>query len=170
MKNKLIISLLLVIAPCFIFSQNRLDSLLIQVDCSIKLHETYVSKKEARIKVLKDKLKLTIHNSENEYELNLRLYKEYKSYISDSAIYYLHKNVKVGSYLKDNELENQSRIQLAYLMGSLGMYKEGVDILETINRKKLTPNVLCDYYVGYDHIYGELAFYTQDKENLLAYS
>ena len=169
MRIKLIFLFLLGIVPCFIFSEETLNSLLNQVDNSIKVSKEYSTKKEARINTLRNQLKNTKPNSEKEYEQNLQLFKEYKSYISDSAIYYLHKNVKIASCLNNNELENQSRIQLAYLMGSLGMYKEGVDILETINRNKLSSNLLCDYYAAYDHIYGELAFYTQDKESSKRY-
>lgn len=162
--------LLLAIVPFCVFSQESLNSLLVQVDNSIKVSHEYSTKKEARIKVLKEQFKSLEPNSEKEYDLNLRLYKEYKSYISDSAILYLRKNVKIAFTLKNKELETKSSIQLAYLMGSLGMYKEGVDILETIKRKELSLNLICDYYAAYDHIYGELAFYTQDKESSKSYS
>ncbi len=169
MKNKLIILLFLTLPPCFVFSQNALDSLLTRIDSLINESTLYSTKKEVRIKGMKDQLKRKKSDSEKQYELNYQLYKEYKSYISDSAIYYLRKNVEIATKLNDKERINQCQIQLAYLMGSLGMYKEGVDILETINRTKLSSHLICDYYAAYDHIYGELAFYTQDKESAKHY-
>ncbi len=43
------------------------------------------------------------------------------------------------------------------------MYKESLDVLESVDRRKIIPRLIADYYTCFDHVYGELGVYTQDK-------
>ena len=54
-------------------------------------------------------------------------------------------------------------------MGSIGSYKEAVDLLKDIDRSKLSNVKLIDYFNSYARVYGELAFYTQDKRESKVY-
>ena len=58
-------------------------------------------------------------------------------------------------------LQAASRIRLAYLLGSAGMYAEPLDVLKEVRRADLDTTLWVDYYAAYDHVYGELAVYTQ---------
>lgn len=149
---------------------SSLDSLLIQLDEAIENNKSYTEKKEEYIAVLKKRSELVPPLSLDKYSLNMQLYKEYKAFMCDSAFVYLNRNIRLAQELNDKLREYECVIELAYLMGSTGMYKEGVDKLYSIDHKILPPNLLVPYYAALDHIYGELAFYTQDKESSKHYA
>ena len=43
------------------------------------------------------------------------------------------------------------------------MYTESIDVLESVDRQKVVSRLIADYYTCFDHVYGELSVYTQDK-------
>ena len=141
----------------------NLDSCLIALDKAIEQYEQYVAVREARIDRLKKSLKTVDAASMTYYNLNHSLYLEYKSYTCDSAIYYLNRNMEwAGRYGKDYLIED-TRIQLARLMTSAGMYEEASERLKQVNRAGLPVALLSDYYDCYCRFYGELGAYTQDN-------
>lgn len=163
MKLKLIIIFLLTHIISFASSQNGLDSLLIKLDEAIKNTNDYSEKREIRIHGLKTESVKTNPFSVEKYNLNMQIFREYKSYVCDSAIAYLNSNIEIANRLNDEERKDESKILLAHLLGSTGMYKESVDVLSSIDRKKMPHRLYADYYAANDHVYGELAYYTQDK-------
>lgn len=146
-------------------AQEHLDSLLMKLDEAIEMSHVYIQKREARIKTLTDELKHVQKNSLDEYNINNQLFKEYKPYICDSALHFQNRNIEIATLLKDTRREYDSKIQVAYIMGSTGMYKEAVDLMATIEEKQLPKELLVDYNYTYMRIYNELAFYTQDKKS-----
>ena len=78
-----------------VFAESNLDSLLVNLDQTILQHEIYKDRREARIRELKGKATKTAPNSIAAYQLNDSIYREYKSYMCDSAVLYLTKN-KIG--------------------------------------------------------------------------
>lgn len=141
----------------------RLDSLLIVLDNVLESSKTFSGEREMRINTLKGKIASSSVSDEVRYQINESLYMEYKSYICDSAIFYLNKNIDLGIKMKDERRVANSRIMLSHLLSSSGMYMEAIDVLKFVNRQSLKGEDLVNYYVAYDHVYGELGFYTQDK-------
>ncbi len=146
-------------------AQEHFDSLLMKLDEAIEKSHIYIQKREDRIKLLKEELQRIQPGSLEEYEINNRLFKEYKPYICDSALHFQNRNIEIALLLKDTRREYDSKIQVAYIMGSTGMYKEAVDLMATIDEKQLPKELLVDYNYTYMRIYNELAFYTQDKKS-----
>ena len=35
-----------------------------------------------------------------------------------------------------------------------------LDVLESVDRRKIIPRLIADYYTCFDHVYGELGVYT----------
>ena len=155
--------------PGVVFGQYPLDSLLHQLDIAIENHQTYSGQKEERIQALKKQLYSVPKNTTEEYRLNAELYDEFRPYICDSAIYYKNRNIGIAKHLGDIDRLYESKLHLAYLMGSTGMYMEAVDLINTIHRDKLPEHLLVEYYNTYKHVYSELAFYTQDKNGAEGY-
>lgn len=142
---------------------NKLDSLLNVLDKTIEGHEAYTLKRETRISELKERTHRVQPFSPEMYSLNMELYQEYKVFVCDSAIEYLNRNIKIAAQLHDVYRTNESKLLLSFLLSSSGMYKEAADIVNSVDRKGLDNSLLEDYYSCYDHIYGELGYYTQDK-------
>jgi hypothetical protein len=169
MKHLLLIACLLGVA-LNVEGKSALDSLLIELDQTVKNHISYEKHKENRISDLKNRLAKIQSPSSIAYDLTQQLYEEYRAYQCDSALLYLNKCIEIAEYLRDNTRKYADMLQLAYLMGSSGMYKESIDVLESIDRPILPEDLLEQYYSAQLRVYGELGFYTQDKKKSGYYS
>lgn len=154
----------------FSFAGQRLDSLLNVLDKTINEHRQYVELRENRIQQLKTLLSRNNLSLDDVYSLNKQLYNEYKAYVCDSAISYLNCNLDIAEKMNDTDKVVETKLLLSYLFASSGMYKESIDILNSIKRNILKSSFLEDYYLCYDHVYGELSFYTHDKRSSAKYS
>ncbi len=163
MKNRYLLLLLFVSFPVFSWADKTLDSLLNVLNQTIQEHETYVAQRESRIQHLKELAGEAAANSVEHYNLNNQLYKEYRAFICDSAIHYLNKNIRMANNLQDTGREIESKLQLSLLLSSTGMYTESIDVLKSVDRPKVSSHLITDYYTCFDHVYGEMGFYTQDK-------
>ena len=151
MKNKCLLLLLFASFPIFSWADETLDSLLHVLDQTILAHDTYVVQRESRIRHLKELAGDVAPNSIERYNLNNQIYKEYKAFICDSAIYYLNENVRIAGNLGDTDREIESKLQLSLLLSSTGMYTESIDVLKSVDRQKVTSHLLLDYYTCFDH-------------------
>ena len=158
---------LLTIHPCR--ANNELDSLFIELDNKIKKKDIYIELKEIRIKELKTESNSTNLSINNAYALNTLLYKEYKSYISDSAIAYLNKNLDLAAILKDKTKINDTSIAMANLFAILGMYKEAIDMIDRVNRDYLDKSQMIEYYSTQRIIYNSLGLYSHNNRDKSLY-
>lgn len=167
MKRKLLYFCLFIVA----IAQNIVasaDSLTVaaltsSLDEAIGAHEQYVAIRKARIEKLKHQLLDVDTASTSFFRWNGEIYKEYKAYICDSAIYYLNVNLDWAERHKQQDAAAETKLELAYLMASAGMYEEATDLLGQIDRDLLTDRLLPDYYNCYRHLYDELRAFTQDN-------
>lgn len=169
MKTNRLLFLILLFSNCHFLVGENVDSLLNVLDKSIEGHQEYVSQKENYIRKLKETAAKIPAISPERYELNMQIYKEYKAFICDSAIQYLNENIFLAGQLQDMKREMDAKLLLSRQLSSSGMYKEAVDILETVERQKVDKSQLLDYYSAFNHIYSEIAVYTQDKYSLSRY-
>lgn len=169
MKTNRLLFLILLFSNCHFLVGENVDSLLNVLDKSIEGHQEYVSQKENYIRKLKETAAKIPAISPERYELNMQIYKEYKAFICDSAIQYLNENIFLAGQLQDMKREIDAKLLLSRQLSSSGMYKEAVDILETVERQKVDKSQLLDYYSAFNHIYSEIAVYTQDKYSLSRY-
>ena len=163
LRRKLYLCLILILCVKVAKSET-LDSLLLVLDKNITSCKIYSDKKDIRIRTLKEKLHLNQLPNETTYHLQESLYKEYKSYICDSAIFYLNKNIELAQQINDSYKLNESIIKLSYLLSSSGMYMEAIDVLKMVNKSSLSKEQLMNYFIAYDHVYGELGYYTQNHK------
>lgn len=163
LRRKFYLCLILILCVK-VAKSDTLDSLLLVLDKNITLCKIYSDKKDIRIRTLKEKLHLNQLSNETTYHLQESLYKEYKSYICDSAIFYLNKNIELAQQINDSYKLNESIIKLSYLLSSSGMYMEAIDVLKMVNKSSLSKEQLMNYFIAYDHVYGELGYYTQNHK------
>lgn len=164
MKLKFYLLLALLVITVNTGVAKDLDSLLTILDNTISSSSSYFKKREQTINDLKSNIGNPNIPNETTYQINESLFLEYKSYMCDSAIAYLNKNIALATQMKDTDKITHCTIQLSYLLSSSGMYTEAIELLKHINKAKLSKEQLIDYYVAYDHVYGELGFYTQYKD------
>lgn len=163
------IILFLFFAANMAFAEANLDSLLINLDQTILRHEIYKNRREARIRGLKEKVAKTTPNSIACYQLNDSIYREYKSYMCDSAVLYLTKNIQIAHKLHDQEREYKSKLLLASLHAATGMYQEAVDVLGEVRREDLPVSLIRDYYACKEQVYREISGNSRDPQSISRY-
>lgn len=168
MRFSLFVCIVLLISSVS-YAQHSLDSLLSQIDEAIENHELYVNQKKERIRLLQKKVTAATGNAVDEYNLNAYIYNEYRPFLCDSAIYYKNKNIQLAEQVKDTSRLYESKLELASLMASTGMYMEAVELLGDIDRNKMPSPLLVDYHNTFQLVYSELAYYTQDRQGSQRY-
>ncbi|WP_348812129.1 DUF6377 domain-containing protein [Flavobacterium maritimum] len=165
--NKFSTLLIILIFPVFIFGQTNTDSLLNDLDQTVADYQFYLNRKESRINKLKEFLKYTTTDLQK-HEIYGKLYDEYKAYQLDSALTYARKSLLLSQKLKNPDKVNEAKLNVATIMGTLGMYKESIDLLETIDTQ-LTPNIKGNYYGTHRIVYGYLTDYAASNQEKRKY-
>ncbi|PXV63025.1 hypothetical protein CLV62_11666 [Dysgonomonas alginatilytica] len=128
--------------------------------------------KEQKILEIKKMLETPDISETQRYDINVRLYDQYKTYISDSAIHFAKENLQIAYKLDDASSINKSKLSLASLYTIAGMYIESMDLLKSIDRKKIPEQLLLNYYDTYKLLYSSYSsnnLYTNiyhEKSNL----
>jgi hypothetical protein len=165
MNQFLLFSTILLLPYCSLAQKNS-DALLSEIDKTIENNSFYTQKREQEIREFKSLLKSS-NTAIAKYENTQKLYNSYNSYQSDSALVYARKNLQAAEIIKDAEKLIQSKINLVSIMGTLGMYKEGIDLINTI-----VPvlSLKGSFYSVSRAIYGQMADNTssiQEKNKYL---
>lgn len=169
--NQFSLFITILLLPYYSIAQKNSDALLSEIDQTIEKNSFYTQKKELEITQLKSLLKKTSIPI-SRYEITKKLYINYNSYQSDSALIYARKNFQVAESLKDSDKLIQAEINLVSIMGTLGMYKEGIDILNSISIPP-TSSLKGSFYGVSRTIYGQMADNAssqQEKEKYLLLS
>lgn len=141
-----------------LFANNDIDSLLKVLDSSVDNYQVFSSQKEEQLNKLKELLRYT-NNDDQRYKICGQLYDNYKSYKSDSALTYAQKKLQIAEKMNNRWNLTDAKLNLASIMGTSGMYKESMDILETINIQD-NPDLKAYYFHVYRTVYGFMADYT----------
>lgn len=165
--KKILGSILTVFFPVLLFSQAGVKLLLNELDATIDQYKYYHEKKESEIHKLKGLLTYTSSNIQK-YEIYDKLYNEYRIYQSDSALSYAKRSLKIAVLLEDIQKVNSAKLNLASIMGVLGMFKESTDLIKTVNIKP-TPTLRSYYYGVHSSIYLYLSEYAASKQEKEGY-
>ncbi len=144
--------------------QARVDSIMGVLKNELAHRKDYDDKKELRIKQLKEKLNATSPGNYNaQYDLCRQLYEEYKVYQFDSAYVYTQKLLRLALITTDLSKVYDTKIKLAFILLSSGMFKETFECLNQINSKILSNTSRLEYYSTKSRAYSDLAEYNGDK-------
>lgn len=120
--------------------------------------EIFMEEKEDRIWSIKKMLETPNISDLQRYDINLQLFNEYKTYISDSAIHYARQNVMISGRMNNLERINESKLDLTSLYIIAGIYIESLDILKTIDTNGLSDELLIRYYDNYKQLYRSYSY------------
>ena len=132
------------------------------LDEAIEAHRHYVAVREGRIARLKRQVLDTDTANISFFRWNGEIYKEYKAYVCDSAIHYLRVNLDWAERYDRQDAASETRLELAHLLASAGMYEEAAELLRQTDKASLPAHLLPDYYNACHKLYTELSFYTLD--------
>ena len=152
-------------------SQANLDSLLQQLNKSIKNKNVYVQAKLDRIQELKDQLvAMPDLATEEQFDLYNKLFHEYKVFIYDSAFKYALELSRTSYLLHSTPQITYSKVKLGFVLLSAGMFKETFDSLKTVNIHSLPDSSKVDYYWLMGRSYFDLGAYDNDSYYQEAYN
>jgi tetratricopeptide (TPR) repeat protein len=141
-------------------AQHRTDSLLAELDKTIARRDVYLKEKTSRIASLTEEASHA--RKEKQFNVLLKIYNEYRSFIYDSAFRYAHKLQRVGYDLNDPEKISVAKIKLAFVLVSSGLFKEAIDTLENIRLHGLADSVRGEYFYLYARTCYDLADFNRD--------
>ncbi|WP_106830857.1 DUF6377 domain-containing protein [Parabacteroides pacaensis] len=148
---------------------NEIDSLLTELDQTLLHRNTYIKEKELRISSLKESLDKPSVFPEQKYSINTRLFEEYTKYICDSAFHYIDQNLKICKDLYNGEWATDTKLNLSYLLSTIGLGKESLDNLATIDSRSLLNYQKSRYYQSYQQAYNCLADYASGTKYAMGY-
>ncbi|MEG0851375.1 DUF6377 domain-containing protein [Flavobacterium plurextorum] len=154
--KKYLLFLLFVFVNVPVFAADSIDDILAKLNRALENKEHYVKLKEERILNFK-KIKSDSLTKEQEYNYNKTLYTEYQKFNSDSAIFYVKKNLKIADQLQNKDLLHLAQLQLVTLYSSSGKYRESEAILKSIDKSKLSKNLLPNYFIAYREFFEHYA-------------
>lgn len=169
MRSLFCIVFLVLTSLMLISAGNRADSLLLQLDHTIKERQSYGKEKEARIESLKELLRHTT-SDEQRYGIYDRLFSEYHSYNTDSSMHVVRERLYVAERLNKAEMRFDAQINMAEIMGTTGMYKEALELLKPIEARNLSGSLLSYYYHVHRTLYGLMADYAVTSQQKAEYT
>lgn len=146
------------------YSSEKTDSLLAQLKVELSKIKMYDDQKELRINNLKSKLSAAPKsNYDIQYNICGQLYEEYKSYQFETAYIYTQKMLAISKATHSVSRENDTKIRIAFLLLSSGMFKETYESLQAIDTHLLNDSSKLEYYSIKERAYSDLADYNNDK-------
>ena len=165
-KKYMLVSLVpLAFASLFIFdspwSSNRPNSASVDsLDYTIRRGNEYVEAKYTGIRNIQQQLKTPELSPEQLYRINEELYYIFKNFVCDSAFHYAEKKLKIAESLQKQTWIDESKLHLSSVFYVTGMYKEALDVLNSIVENKLDDRLKIAYYNNYKEVY---AYYSSDN-------
>lgn len=144
------------------FSGSRgteIDSLLRMLDKTIEKRAIYTSEKEQKIDEIKRLLKRE-HSPEKRFQLNNTLIAEYQSFICDSALGYIDRNIQLANTLNNRELMDESKLRLAFVLSISGLFTQASEVFDSIEYASLPHHLKVFYCWGYIRYNENLIKYT----------
>ncbi len=160
--------LLLLLVTHTLLGQDNFDQLKKDLDQTLSNEAVYLSQKNSAVNQFKRRLRSEKSN-EVRYLLNKKLYEEYKSYQSDSALVYAKRSLQIA-YKNQNKTQiSKAQLDLASILGTLGMYSQALEILNAME-PQLPSELKGELYWTKRVIYGGLTGYANGVEEKNKYN
>ena len=118
-----ILILIIMLLPCSLgMYASAIDSLLSVLDKTIVMRRQYEEEKERYISLIKDELKQGRLTDMERYLIQNRLFAEYNSYISDSALHYINENILIATRLNNRQWINSSILNKVHILNTCLLY------------------------------------------------
>lgn len=120
------------------------DTLFDALDLAIEHRAQFLSEKISRI----EQFKINIQRAtvQDQYELYLKIYEEYKSFIYDSAFLYANRLQQTAYKTGDQSKIFESKVKLGFVLVSAGLFNEALDTLKSVPSKLLAPSLKSEYF------------------------
>ena len=103
---------------------------------------------------------LQARQPKEQYQQAYSLYELYKSFMNDSALYYLGEAMRCAERMGEKALVGNCLALKAFQCSTVGYYNEALAFLKSIDKQQLDSIGLRNYYLSQMHVYGELGYYS----------
>lgn len=165
MHIKTFILLFCIIVFNNIFASTDTNNLLQQLDDEIAKKDFYLNQKKERIQLITSALKNSFdsNNTEKAFLNCTELINQYESFSYDSAFKYVSKLNKIALQTGKLDYIAISQIKTGFTLLSSGLFKESLDILQSIKTTTLSDSVKLMFYNVIARTYFDLADYNNDE-------
>ena len=134
-----------------------------ELDRILENNSEIISKKEARISEMRRQLG-SAQDPQSRYRVCCGLCDEYYKFDLDSALYYIYMKMSLAGELGDEELKIGATLDLAgrYLIS--GMYYSAKDLIESIDKSRMSPEQFGPYYQAFTTLYHNLVLVNKDSK------
>lgn len=141
-----ILILIIMLLPCSLgMYASAIDSLLSVLDKTIVMRRQYEEEKERYISLIKDELKQGRLTDMERYLIQNRLFAEYNSYISDSALHYINENILIATRLNNRQWINSSILNKVHILNTSSLFVEAMELLKSLPRNTLEGENIVGY-------------------------
>ena len=147
-----------------LISQPAVDSILRQLDKTLERKEDFFNRKYQSINQLKSTLvEVDPNNLDLLFNLNHNLFKEYGSFIYDSAFHYAARMQQLAFETGDPEKINISRMKMSFVLLSSGMFNEALDTLRRVDPTIMGNKQKVEYFDLMGRAFYDMAEYANDR-------
>ena len=141
------------------------EHLLEQLDRLLLQKDSFVMVKEIRIDVLKERSRKT-HNAQELFSINEDLYREYRVFNSDSALWYTNRNLELARQCGNREWEATALLGQSFVLTANGLLTEAMDVMKLIRPATLSRVLKSRYYAQMRTLYSRLQEYSAGNSKL----
>lgn len=169
MKHTLILWLLCLAAAAHAHAgEPNIGALLHKLDRAIDERPACSEQKEQKLAALKRQLAQPL-DAHRRFELLGRLLEEYRSYNMDSTLSVAEQREVAARPLGTVE-KDLAQLNRADVMGTIGMYKETLDLMATVPLERVPADIRPYYYHIYRTVYGYMADYAVTEHDKQFYA
>lgn len=150
------------------WAQNQFPQFKNKLDQTLSNDSLFLEQKNKTLILLKEKLHISRSNQER-YPVLERIYEEYKSFQSDSALVYAEKS-KISAAKNHNSTQLiRAQLNYASILGTLGRYDDALSSLNELEHN-LKESLKGEFYWTKRIIYGGLTEYGNSKAEKTKYN
>lgn len=143
------------------------DSLMRELDRAVENRAQYIKERNDRLRSLRWKAQAET-DLEAKFNALGHLLDDYNSFNADSSLHICRERLDIADRLGNKELRTHACLDMANVLGVAGLYKESLEIVDSIPRSEIPSYLVPFYYHIRRTVYGFMADYAirgEDKEH-----
>lgn len=137
---------------------------LAQIDNALQKKESYTQTLNEQIAILRGQL-VSVRNEEEQYTLNNLLIHKFENYISDSALFYINKNLDLARNSGHQQWRNETLLSQINIYIQTGLLTQASELMKGIHLQELSDNAKAQYYALNLFLYTQNSRLTGNSNN-----
>ena len=150
------------------YSNESVDSLLIELRAAISHRDLYLRAKEERLASIKQRLD-TAKEDAGRFAILGELFDEYHPFDGDSAFVMSLRQEQIARRCGDQAMLGKSLLNRANILSATGMFHEAFCVIDSVTDDRLPADMVSYYYHTMRTLYGRLADYASFARDRIRY-